>query len=267
MVSALLLREAGMVAGLSTESEQVRLMPAEFFNARFVPQVLSVLVSDGRNDGKPPMRPVLDLMVRCMLSGDSAGLARLKAEFRRHALSAEVVVDTYIPAAIDIIGARWHEDEIDVLSATIAFARLQTLLRELGRAWRADNLHGSTGSVLMVVPETDQHLLGALVATGQLRRRGVSVTVKLTSSPYELDETLKSARFDAVFVSIANRSSLESAEKLVKVAHRPGNAALPVIAGGSLPAAASKIQKVTGADHVTRDISEALRFIRLGEVA
>lgn len=256
-----------MAAGLSTESEQVRMMPAEFFNARFVPQVLSVLVNDGRNDGKPPIRPVLDLMVRSMLSGDPAALVRLKGEFRRHALSAEIVADSYIPAATNTIGALWHDDEIDVLAATIAFARLQTLLRELGRAWRADNLQGSTGSVLMVVPESDQHLLGALIATGQLRRRGVSVTVKLTSSPYELDATLNSARFDAVFVSIANRSSLESAEKLVKVAHRPGNAALPVIAGGSVPSVASKIQKATGADHVTRDISEALRFIRLGEVA
>ncbi|MFN4099789.1 MAG: B12-binding domain-containing protein [Pararhodobacter sp.] len=243
------------------------MMPAEFFNARFVPQVLSVLVNDGRNDGKPPIGPVIDLMVRSMLSGDPAALVRLKSEFRRHTLSAEIVADSYIPAAIDKVGALWHEDEIDVLAATIAFARLQTLLRELGRTWRADNLHGSTGSVLMVVPESDQHLLGALVATGQLRRRGVSVTVKLTSSPYELDATLKSARFDAVFVSIANRSSLESAAKLVKVAHRPGNAALPVIAGGSLPTAASKIQKVTGADLVTRDISDALRFIRLGEIA
>lgn len=253
------------MAGLSTESEQVRLSPAEFFNARFVPQVLSILVLDGRNENRPPMTSVLDLMVRGMLSGDSGTLARLNGEFRRHSITGEVVADIYIPAAISIVGKRWHDDDIDILTATIAFARMQTLLRELSRAWRADNLPGATGSVLMVVPETDQHSLGALIAIGQLRRRGVSVTVKLTSSPREMDATLNEGHFDAVFLSLANRSSLESAQKLVKVIRRPGNTDLPVLVGGSIPAAASEIQSVTGADCVTRDVTEALGFIGLGE--
>jgi len=257
------LREAGM-AGMSSDSDQSRLSPADFFNARLVPQVLSALVNDGRHEGKPPIGAVLDLLVNCMLSGDRSAMARLTAECRRLNIPSEVVVDTYLPAAVDRVGARWHDDEIDILTATIAFARMQTLMRDLGRTWHADDLTGASGAVLMLVPDSDQHTLGALIATGQLRRRGISVTIKLTSSPLELDATLAKSRFDAIFVSVGNVGSLDSAAKLVKIAKRPGNSALPVIVGGSVPVALSKVLDVTGADHATRDVAEALGFIGLG---
>lgn len=255
------------MTGTSSDSDQARLSQADFFNARFVPQVLSALVNDGRHEGKPPIGPVLDLLVSCMLSGDRSALARLTAECRRLHIPSEVVVDTYLPAAVDRVGARWHDDEIDILTATIAFARMQTLMRDLGRTWHADDLTGSSGSVLMLVPDTDQHTLGALIATGQLRRRGISVTIKLTSSPLELDATLAKARFDAIFISVGNVASLESAAKLIKIAKRPGNSALPVIVGGSVPVALSKVMEVTGADHATRDISDALGFLGLSDAS
>lgn len=257
--------KAGVRMGnFSTDSDQVRLTATEFFNTRFVPQVLLALANDGRHHDRAPIRSVLDVLVGAMLSGDRVALARLTAECRRLHIPAEVVVDTYLPAAIDAVGARWHDDEIDILTATIAFARMQTLMRELGRSWKADDLLGSTGSVLMLVPDTDQHTLGALIATGQLRRRGVSVTLRLTSSVYELEAALAESRFDAVFVSVSNLSSLDSAAKLVKVVKRPGSSAPPVIVGGSAPAAASTILGKTGADCYTRDVEEGLRFCGLG---
>lgn len=258
------MREA-IMAGTSSDMDQSRLSQTDYFNAQFVPQILSALVNDGRHEGKPPIGPVLDLLVGCMLSGDRGALARLTAECRRLHIPSEVVVDTYLPAAVDRIGARWHDDEIDILTATIAFARMQTLMRDLGRNWHADDMTGSSGAVLMLVPETDQHTLGALIATGQLKRRGISVTIKLTSSPLDLDATLAKARFDAIFVSVGNVSSLESAAKLIKIAKRPGNTALPVIVGGSVPVAPSKVQQVTGADHVARDVASALGFLGLGD--
>lgn len=252
------------MSGTSPDTDWMRRTQADAFRAQLVPQVLSVLTSDDRHDGKPPIPAVLDLMVSAMISGDRAALLRLGAECRRLHIPASVMVDLYTPAAVNRIGARWHDDEIDILTATIAFARIQTLLRDLGRGWRADDLAGSTGSVLMLVPDTDQHTLGAMIATGQMRRRGVSVTVALTSNPLSLDAMLEKAAFDAVFISVGNVSSLDSVAKLVKIAKRSGNAALPVIVGGSVPVAQSEVQDVTGADLVTQDVRGALDFLALG---
>lgn len=244
--------------------ERTRPSPSDFFHAHLVPQVLSVLISDDRHEGKPPIPALLDLLVAAMVSGDRVLMLRLGAEIRRLHVPAAVVVDTYLPAAVDRVGARWHDDEIDILTATIAFARMQTLLRDLGRGWHADEMAGSGGAVLMLVPDSDQHTLGALLATTQLRRRGVSVTVSLSASPLELDRLLAKARFDAVFISVANVSSLDSVAKLVKIAKRPGGAVLPVIVGGAVPVALSGVRDVSGADLVTRDIAEALAFVGLG---
>ena len=255
------------MSGKSSESEQTRLAQSEFLNVRLIPQVLSALSNDGRHHGKPVIPAVLDMLVACMLSGDRAALTALTAECRRLHIPSEVMVDTYIPAAVDRVGARWHDDELDILSATIAFARMQTLLRELGRNWRADDHAGSAGAVLMLVPDSDQHTLGALVATAQLRRRGVSVTIKLTSSALDLDATLSNSTFDALFVSVGNIASLESAAKLIKIARRPGNAAMPVIVGGAVPVAPQRIIEATGADLATRTVDDALAHIGLGASA
>lgn len=245
----------------------MRRAQADAFRAQLVPQVLPVLTSDDRHEGKPPIAAVLDLMVSAMIGGDRVAIMRLGSECRRLHIPASVMVDLYIPAAVSRIGARWHDDEIDILTATIAFARIQTLLRDLGRDWRADDLAGSTGSVLMLVPDTDQHTLGAMIATGQLRRRGVSVTVALTVNPLSLDAMLERAAFDAVFVSVGNVSCLDSVAKLVKIAKRSGSAALPVIVGGSVPVALPEVQHVTGADLVTRDVAGALDYLALRVMA
>jgi len=254
------------MSGSSAQSDRAPLHQSDFFNSHFVPQVLSVLANDGRHRGKPPIPSVLDMLVGCMLSGNREALTAMTAECRRLHLTSEVMVDTYIPAAVGRIGARWHEDEIDILTATIAFARLQTLLRDLGRNWRADDFaaSGQGGAVLLLVPEGDQHTLGALVAANQLRRRGISVTIKLALTALDMDAMLARGGLDAVFVSVGNVASLESAAKLIKIARRPGSAAPPIIVGGSVPVDSDRMREVTGADLATRDVEFALGQLGLG---
>lgn len=252
------------MSGNTFEARQTRLPHAEFLTARLVPQVLSVLNEGGYNRGDAAIPVVLELLVSSMLSGDATEMAMLKAECRRRRIPSGALIETYIPAAADRIGAQWHDDELDILSATITFARMQTFVRELGRGWNADSQRNGCGSVLMLVPESEQHTLGAMVATAMLRRRGVSVTVKLTSSTAELAMALASTRFHGVFVSASNECSLEISARLVKNVKALGRPSIPVVVGGAVPATAEQIIEVTGADLATRSIEAALCHIGLG---
>lgn len=246
--------------------EIVRLAPGEQGFARFALQVMSILVGDTAHHDRPPKPELLSLLVRGAMTGDPAILASLTSEFRRHRVPAEVVVDVYLPAAVDEIGAAWHDDVIDILDATVATTRLQNLLRELGRAWHADDSSpAGEGSVLMIAPEGEQHVLGALIAAAQLRRRGISVTVELCPPWPRIEERLINYRFDAVFLSVGNYDSLEKAATIVKTIRGRMKLSVPVLAGGSIPMDMDVVRRAIGADFATRDIRAALEFLGLRE--
>jgi MerR family transcriptional regulator, light-induced transcriptional regulator len=242
--------------------EIARFAPGEFGIAQFALQVMSILVGDGAHMSRPPREDVLGLLVRGAMTGDPDVLSRLTGEFRRHRIPAEAAVDIYIPAAVNEIGTAWHDDMIDILDATVAVSRLQDLLREFGRGWRADAA-GGDGSVLMVVPEGETHTLGAMIATAQLRRQGVSVAVQLAPSRATLDELMSTRRFDALFLSVGNFESLESGSKIVKTMERRLRRRLPVVAGGSIPMELDAVRRAIGADMATRDVGAALDFLGL----
>lgn len=247
-----------------TPKQIARLAPGEQGFAQFALQVVSLLVGDGAHLTRPAREDVLRLLVRGAMTGDPDILASLGVEFRRLRIPADAAVDIYIPAAARQIGAAWHADDIDILDCTIAISRLQNLVRELGRAWHADDLGaGHDGSILMIVPETEQHTLGAMVATAQLRRHGVSVSVQFGSAWSRLEGLLAARRFDAIFLSVGNRTSLEISASLVRTLNRRMSPRLPVVAGGSIPMEMDAVRRAIGADFATRDVTAALDFLGL----
>jgi MerR family transcriptional regulator, light-induced transcriptional regulator len=247
-----------------TPREIARFAPGEHGIERFALQVMSILMADGSHLTRPPRDDLLRLLVRGAMTGDTEILGRLSHEFRRLRIPAEAAVDVYIPAAVNEIGAAWHSDEIDVLEATVAFSRLQNLLRELSRGWRADQGHqAATGSVLLVIPEGDQHSLGGMVATAQLRRMGVSVSVQFSPSMGAIETSLQNRHFDAVFLSIANLDSIENAKAIINYIKRVTNDGMRVAVGGSVPRDMAALKAATGADLATRDLKEAIDHLGL----
>jgi MerR family transcriptional regulator, light-induced transcriptional regulator len=248
------------------QKEVLRLAPGEFGIAQFALQVVAIMV--GEPDGAPMREDVLRLLVRGARTGDPVVFEKLLSEMRRLHIAAEAMVNDYIPAAVAEIGDEWHEDRIDILEATVATSRLQNLLRELGRAWSADGANPRlSGSVLIVVPDTEQHTLGAMIATTQMRRMGVSVAVQLLSSRANLELTLKQRQFDAVFFSIGNFESVDVCRKLVTAARDVVEQPLRIAVGGAIPVEASELRHMTGANLATRDVTAALRQFGLLKAA
>lgn len=246
--------------------EIVRLAPGEQGLAQFALQVMSIIAGDGVHADRRPREDVLRLMVRGAMTGDPVVLSSLSVEFRRHRIPAETLVDVYIPAAVDEIGAARHEDVIDILDATLAMARMQNLLRELGRGWTADaGGRGRDSAVLMVAPEGESHTLGAVLAATQLRRSGVSVGMLMSPGWSAIEQQLRLRRFDAVFLSIGNYDSLEKAASIVNSIRGRMKLSVPVLAGGSVPMEMDVVRRATGADFATKDIKAALGFLGLRE--
>lgn len=215
-------------------------------------------------------RELLQLLVRFARTGDEAVMGRLQQEMKRSRVSAEQVIDVYLPAAVKQLGNCWHDGELDILQTSVASARLQAFLRELGRAWVADQCGSHGGArILLVLPQGEQHTLGAMIAANQLRRTGVSVRMQLLPKPEMVVAELDKLSFDAVFLSISNESCLDSCQEMVDTIRRSAHRRVPVAVGGGLLAMAhpiftpARIAAMTGADIATLSVIEALSFCGL----
>lgn len=232
---------------------------------RFALRVVSELA---RANGVRAGAPVPDLTVvlwRYALSGDPALLTKLHSEFVRRHISAEEVMDVYMPIVVRKIGSDWHDDQLDILHASLAFARLQSLLRELGKAWMSDRAGRATGGrVLLMLPQGEQHTLSAMFAANQLRRIGVSVKIMLSSPQLALRDLLARSRFHGVFISASNRTSLQPCADLVRELRAVDRGNTTIVVGGGLVSLEiedndlGRIAAVTGADIVTNDMPCAL---------
>jgi MerR family transcriptional regulator, light-induced transcriptional regulator len=208
----------------------------------------------------PPGRDVTAMLARAARSGDPTMLAQLQVEFRRRRITGERVIDIYIPAAVEILGAAWHEDQITVLQATLAFARLQDLLRELSIACTADHVGRPDGPrVLLVIPQREQHTIGALLAASRMRRLGVSVRVEYMAGPTEVTELLAAQGFDAIFLSASNLNTIVTCERIVEAIRRAGQSGIPVVVGGPIATLAADEAGAIGADLVSRNVDQALK--------
>jgi methylmalonyl-CoA mutase cobalamin-binding subunit len=177
----------------------------------------------------------------------------------------EEIADHYIPAVARRLGEMWCEDEVSFATVTIGVARLQGLLRDLediaGMA-RMDEPEGA--SLLVVVAAGVYHTLGAMVLTGQLRRRGHAVRLLLGPEPEAVAVAVRQARFDAVLISASDGGSAESVRQIVHAVKTATGAAPPVVIGGTILVSedltGADIRSLTGADHVTSDPTEALHL-------
>jgi hypothetical protein len=141
---------------------------------------------------------------------------------------------------------------------------MQSLLREIGSAWMADQ-SGDTGhgTVMLLVPDREQHTLGPMVAMGQMRRYGVSVCLRIAPNFNELRSLLAARKFDGILISVATRDKLESVAATVKFLKSIMAAPCPIVLGGAVMSEVMDPASCTGADFSSNDIGAAHEAIGL----
>lgn len=258
----------------SSQTKDLIDLPRDGTVTQFAFQVVSELRRTSGIETGSPKDAILDLLLTHTSSGEVAPLGALYAAMKRSGVTAEQMIDIYFPAAIGKIGTDWHEGDLNILQATLRLSRLQTILRELGRAWVSDSTgHPCGPRVLLALPAGEQHTLGAMIAANQMRRVGVSVRVCLVPKPAQMTELLQKHRFDAVFVSASNRSCLASCADLIKNIRRQPAGGLPVVLGGGILKEMSDdmglkaLADHVGADVATLDVRRALAVCGFGNKA
>lgn len=230
----------------------------------FASQVVSLLAERNARTFSEMREPVVAGLIAASLSGGKDAFSELLREVRRARISLAALADLYIPEAARRMGEAWHEDQMSWLDVSVGVGRMQSLLREIGMAWVADQA-GDTGhgTVLLIVPDREQHTLGPMVAMGQMRRFGVSVCLRIAPSPNELSSLMASRSFDGVMISIATREKLDAVSKTVQFLKTVSSKPTPIVVGGAVTSKVEDLAACTGADLSSNDICAALEAIGL----
>jgi methylmalonyl-CoA mutase cobalamin-binding subunit len=229
--------------------------------ASFAGRVLDVLVDRSRRSSSTLRDDLVATLAEGMLHQDEQQLEAALRAFRRACISPSAMAETYVPAAARLLGSDWACDRMGFADVTIGTARLQALVRAIGTRWAGDStLAPGFRTVLMIVPERHDHTLGAIVATGQLRRMGLSVCLRLGPGRRELIDLLRTRIFDAAMISVGHSERIDLVSAVVDTLRAYGPRGMPILAGGPVPLAAEELKRRTGADFVTSDLDLAVSY-------
>jgi MerR family transcriptional regulator, light-induced transcriptional regulator len=232
--------------------------------SHFASQVVSILADRTSRSATKMREPVVAGLIAASLAGTKDAFADLLSELRISRISLAALSDLYIPLAAARMGEDWEKDEMSWLEVSVGVSRLQSLVREIGSAWVADQAADSGfGSILLIVPDREQHTLGPMVAMGQMRRFGVSVCLRIAPTANELRSLVAARDFDGVMISVATQEKLESVAKTVKFLKSIVTKSTPIVVGGAVMAKVEDPAACTGADISSNDIGAALEAIGL----
>lgn len=204
---------------------------------------------------------VLDHMERAVLNPGSFSPEALLVELRGHRLVLDDIIDHYIPTVARMLGTQWEEDRISFADVTIGTMRLQALVSAASISTYFDRGPGVTAlNALVLVPQGEQHFLGASVLGGQLRRLNCDV-----QTSYDEDMNLLTARLmreepDLILITCARRETLESVTDTVQTIRAVVSDGPVLAVGGTIKMNPDAVLERTGADIVTNVAAEAVSF-------
>lgn len=202
---------------------------------------------------------VLDHMIRAVLDHGAFSADGLLSELRGNRLTIDAIIDQYVPHVARILGEDWENDKISFAEVTIGSMRLQSLLAEA-----TSGSHSNTSAqaafvhALVLVPQGEQHFLGASVVASQLRRLGCDVDMSFDEDMGALTARLMHCAPDVILITCPRRETLESVTNTVQTI-RNAVSESPVLAlGGAIGLEKEDVIEMTGVDIVTNVAAEAV---------
>lgn len=240
------------------ESERRSAPPAASIHERVLSAVAARIC---RSEGGADTQVCLEILCAAAVASETA-LDRALGQMRsQHGIDDAEIVDCYIPAAACQLGADWMENRRSFAEVTIGTARLIRTVRDISAGWNADAAADWRAPVmLMVVPEAEQHRLGAMVAASRFRRMGVSVQMLLGGGAAEVVERARKGAFDVISFSLATRARVEETRRLIQMLRDTVSPLPPLVVGGAIGVGADELKAHLGVDHVASDPEEALRL-------
>lgn len=212
---------------------------------------------------------LIEKFMQAVVKSDLTDFNALKPELRRARISPIVFSDRYLPEIARRLGKAWEDDALSFAEVTMGTARLQAILRQIGAGWSADSgvVESGQSAVLLIVPPGQQHTLGAFVLLGQLRRKGVSVCLRVSPSDADLRALLSTRRFHAAMISLALPEKLEDARSMMRSLHAMTGNQLPIALGGAALSIAPEPMAAPEAVILTNDLTLAIAALGLKAIA
>ncbi len=184
-------------------------------------------------------------------------------------VSSEEIFQSYVPAAARYLGELWVSDQASFVDVTVGASRLQGLFRdrrgEMVAGW-GDRSIPLGQSALMVIPQFEQHALGAFVAADNLRRHGLWVHMAIGLTQEEIAALAGSSRFAMIGITAATRNSVEKTTELIDYIRSNTKYVPPIVIGGRAVEADPKAVTRTGADFAVKTAREAIEKCGLSSV-
>lgn len=174
-------------------------------------------------------------------------------------LCNKVIKSAFVPHVARQLGADWVADKASFAAVTIGCARLQAIVGRLEDDPPPVLHAGPYPSCLVVVPEGEQHTLGAVVLADQLRHRGAGPQLILGISVSGLAQCVRSRPFDMVMISASQGRPPADLRALVDSSRLQTHSPKVIIGGGILDQDVD-LKAATGADFLSGDVHEVLDF-------
>ena len=215
----------------------------------------------GSDTGCADMK-VQQILQTAAVDKDWACFDRVVADLIEAGSSVERIANVHTPAVARNLGQGWMDGTQSFSTVSVGCARLQAYLRQKGLDWcDAQALQSTTGTnVLLVVPEYEQHTLGATLLAGQLRAHGVDVTFALRCNTLKLGQFTRNQSFDAILISASQSEALETLCQTILHARREGTMT-PVILGGSVLSQIPNIREAAGADFIAHCVEDVIDLL------
>ncbi|MEO0402991.1 MAG: hypothetical protein AAF214_11500 [Pseudomonadota bacterium] len=224
-------------------------------------QVISVLCARQTVTPAGARQVAVDYLVRAVLAPGGFDVTLVLDEMRGFRLNVDTLIDLYIPQVARCLGDLWLSSDLSFADVTIGSLRLQALLGEASMGMVQDT--GQTAQALhalVVVPEAEQHFLGACVVAAQLRRLGGDVSLSICETRKQVMARIICDQPDMVLFSCPRAEALEAIARSVK-SIRTTVEAPPVLAlGGAFRGNADGIKEQTGVDLVTNTAADVYGF-------
>ncbi|MEM6738469.1 MAG: hypothetical protein AAF646_00040 [Pseudomonadota bacterium] len=207
---------------------------------------------------------VLSMLCTAVLCQDRPQSARDLRAILELGVPTTEIIDRYIPEAARVFGEAWLSGGHSFAEVTIATARLQGWLRDLDMAQGAtDPFRLDAPEVLLVVPESCHHTLGAMVAVSRFRRLGALVRLCLGQDARTVGRIVRAGHYDMIALSAAGNEGLDFLATLINSV-RSGLGPVPyVVLGGEILNQYRDAPALVGADFGTSDPEEALTLCGL----
>ena len=212
----------------------------------------------------------IDQLCAALVSESETSHEAVVASLIATGVTQREVLQSFIPEASRALGEMWVQDRASFVDVTLAATRLQAIYRdheeEFGSRW-LDRSIPLGQSVLMVIPDFEQHSLGAFAAADQLRRYGLWVHMGIGLTREELTKLVANGRFSMVGLSVATVKSVEKVTELIDYVRAETPDCPPIVIGGRVVDDARMIERRTGADHAVTSIREAIERCGLAPVS